>query len=329
MVRAFPFLNDTPETIIANSQPVHTESISSPSSIKGLEFDMIGTSLVINSNDRCIRVYAVDELAYYVKAVSACRNDGERPFRVYQSVHESTSSLRTFLKLEHRFQDLVNRTPWNVVKFSNDGEHIIGGAGHKAAHQIYIWDRANGSLAKILEGPKDSLEDLDVGRSYACLQRFSLFRQCHPIRPVIASASDQGLLHIWITDIAERWSAYAPGFEELEENLEYQEREDEFDIEDEGEVQKRKLNKQEVQIDIVRVERPRGAIPVLLSAGQPGREELEEYLDSSRSWADEECDEDDREDFAPPLDVDLQEYDEVEIRQAAVDSGTGGSRSRG
>lgn len=36
------------------------------------------------------------------------------------------------------------------------------GAGHKASHNIYIWDRASGGLMKILEGPKDPLEDIDV-----------------------------------------------------------------------------------------------------------------------------------------------------------------------
>lgn len=36
------------------------------------------------------------------------------------------------------------------------------GAGHKASHNIYMWDRDSGGLVKILEGPKDPLEDLDV-----------------------------------------------------------------------------------------------------------------------------------------------------------------------
>lgn len=58
----------------------------------------------------------------------------------------------------------------------------------------------------------------------------SLLFQWHPIRPLIASVSSLGLIHIWVTGITENWSAYAPGFEELDENVEYQEKEDEFDI---------------------------------------------------------------------------------------------------
>jgi COMPASS component SWD1 len=38
------------------------------------------------------------------------------------------------------------------------------------------------------------------------------------------------MVNIWQTTVDESWSAFAPGFEELEENREYEEREDEFDI---------------------------------------------------------------------------------------------------
>jgi hypothetical protein len=34
----------------------------------------------------------------------------------------------------------------------------------KAAHDIYVWERAMGSLIKILEGPKEELIDVDVSR---------------------------------------------------------------------------------------------------------------------------------------------------------------------
>lgn len=42
--------------------------------------------------------------------------------------------------------------------------------------------------------------------------------------------SSYGTIHIWATNSQENWSAFAPDFKELEENIDYEEREDEFDI---------------------------------------------------------------------------------------------------
>lgn len=39
---------------------------------------------------------------------------------------------------------------------------LFVGSGHKAEHNIYIWDKKMGNLLKILEGPKEPLDDLTV-----------------------------------------------------------------------------------------------------------------------------------------------------------------------
>lgn len=149
----------------------------------------------------------------------------------FQYIDETQVSI----VLQHRFQDLVNRTPWSGIGFSGDGEYVFGGATHKAAHDIYIWDRGAGVLDKILQGPRDSLVDCDW----------------HPNRPMLASVSHTGAVNIWFSPPTEIWSAYAPGFEELEENVVYEEREDEFDLEDEEEMSRRKQDEEGAQVDIV------------------------------------------------------------------------------
>lgn len=84
-------------------------------------------------------------------------NSTDRALRVL-TVSPQTGALAPI----HRFQDLVNRTPWHAVGFSGDGEYVLGGAGHKMSHNVFVWDREAGALVKVLEGPKESLMDADV-----------------------------------------------------------------------------------------------------------------------------------------------------------------------
>ncbi|KAJ2358174.1 chromatin binding protein [Coemansia sp. RSA 2618] len=112
-----------------------------------------------------------------------------------------------------KIQDIVNRVHWTQALFSSSGDYIVSGIQHKAEHNIYIWDKYSGSLVKMLTGPNELLEDCAV----------------HPLRAIYASVSTFGIIYMWTRVPQQNWNAFAPGFRELEENIDYTESEDIFD----------------------------------------------------------------------------------------------------
>jgi len=137
------------------------------------------------------------------------------------------------------FQDVVNRMQWKKCCFSGNGDYVIGASAEKDVHSIYIWNRAFGQLVKIFQANKEVLLDFAY----------------HPTRAVMVTCTKSGLLHIWAKTYSENWSAFAPDFEQLEENVEYVEREDEFDLELDEKLCKEAENLEDTIVDISTIEK--------------------------------------------------------------------------
>jgi COMPASS component SWD1 len=201
-----------------------------------------GRDVVVNAQDRIIRTIHMPNLSA-----------------------ENLDPDQIHLEVEHKFQDVVNRLSWNHVAFSSTGEYVTASTYNN--HDIYIWERNHGSLVKILEGPKEEHGVVEW----------------HPHRPLIAACGlETGRIHLWSITNPQRWSALAPDFVEVEENVEFIEYEDEFDIHPQEEIYKRQLNLENEDVDVLTIEPMKGEIveeendfrmPVLLDLDDSESEE--------------------------------------------------------
>ncbi|MCJ1296494.1 chromatin binding protein [Xylographa carneopallida] len=199
-----------------------------------------GRDMVSNSSDRVIRTIPIPDLS---------------------QLDLDIDNLK--IEVEHKFQDVVNRLSWNHVAFSSTGEYVT--ASTYMNHDIYVWERSHGSLVKILEGPKEELGVVEW----------------HPNRPLVAACGlETGRVYIWSIISPQRWSALAPDFAEVEENVEYIEREDEFDIHPIEEIHKRRLDLEDESVDVLTIEPTKGEyeedafrMPVLLDVDNSESEE--------------------------------------------------------
>jgi COMPASS component SWD1 len=139
-------------------------------------------------------------------------------------------------EVEHKYQDVVNRLQWNSVTFNHNGEFLVASTYGQSSHDLYVWETSLGSLVKILEGSNEEL--IDVKWNYS--------------RCTIGSTGlDSGMIYLWSIKFPQKWSALAPDFVEIEENIEYQEKEDEFDIIDEDELNKKRLEEEDEVVDVI------------------------------------------------------------------------------
>lgn len=95
---------------------------------------------------------------------------------------------------------------------------------------------------------------------------------------------------MWLWSILQpqRWSALAPDFVEVEENVEYIEREDEFDIQPLEELHKRRLNQEDEEVDVLTVEPVKMAATELGSGIGDGEFRMPVLLDIEASDSEDE-----------------------------------------
>lgn len=183
------------------------------SNIKSLVILPNGRKLAINSSDRVIRQVNIPDL-----------------------VNDTDPSQWEF-EIEHKYQDVVNRLQWNSVSFNHNGELLVASTfGQQSSQDLYMWETSMGTLIKILEGSSEEL--IEVKWNYSkCM--------------IGSNGIEYGVIYLWSVQFPQKWSALAPDFVEVEENIEYEEKEDEFDIIDDDVLQQRRLEEEDSHVDII------------------------------------------------------------------------------
>ena len=106
------------------------------------------------------------------------------------------------------------KVPWKCACLSSCSTFVLAAANSASEHHVYVWNRATGKLEAVLEGPHEGVEDM----------------LWHPEKDILLTVCNSGYAYIWAKAYVENWSAFAPDFQELSHNVEYVEREDEFDL---------------------------------------------------------------------------------------------------
>lgn len=170
--------------------------------IKNIVISNKNNKMAVNASDRIIRQLSLPDFS-----------------------NSEVLDWENYFEIEQKYQDVVNRLQWNFIAFNFNGEYLIASA-LGSSHDIYMWETSMGSLIKILEGPKEELYEVNWNYKKCC---------------IAATGLDSGTIYVWSTVISPKWSALAPDFVEVEENIDYDELEDEFDIVDDEEIKQNHL----------------------------------------------------------------------------------------
>jgi WD40 repeat protein len=173
-------------------------------------------------------------------------NSSDAAIRLY-STKECWTTPEEVDKPTWVFQDVVSKVKFSSCDISGDAEFVVGGTnGVDNKYELYIWNTSTGALMDKLTG--------------STVELYSV--AWHPTRSFLAVAASDGLVDIWGPRI--NWTAFAPDFQALPQNVEYVECEDEFDIDDddkEDEPKKEEDEDENGKADVLTIE----SVPVFAS----------------------------------------------------------------
>ena len=141
--------------------------------------------------------------------------------------------------LKFKLQDAVDKYNWKCAGFSYhssfDASFTFAAAATKGRHLIYIWENSTSNLVHKIEGPKEELSQV----------------LWSPIKPQLYSVGAlSGKIYNLGPQFPQKWAALVPNIEALETNIEYIEREDEFDLSPEDEITKNREHDESIELDL-------------------------------------------------------------------------------
>ncbi|PAV55798.1 hypothetical protein WR25_07216 isoform A [Diploscapter pachys] len=252
-------LNSSPPLLQVFENPPYQKAIvcdvpllSNEDTVQCVSYDRKGRYIITGTNKGKLIIYdaktlkmvnwvkqnstqSIKQIFVPMKCNSVLTNTGDRVIRSYNFddlINLSKCGKGTMVEAKYKVQDMVNKAAWRAVCTDSDGYYICGAT--TKSHSLYVWDGSSGALIKILHGTKgETLNDV----------------QWHPTRPVILSIA-AGIISVWTQAHVENWSAFAPDFTELDENVKYVEKEGEFDLQDEDADQEEKKQDQDLDVEI-------------------------------------------------------------------------------
>eukprot|EP00878_Enallax_costatus_P008310 GHUV01008688.1.p1 GENE.GHUV01008688.1~~GHUV01008688.1.p1 ORF type:complete len:460 (+),score=137.30 GHUV01008688.1:145-1524(+) len=190
-----------------------------PVRVHNMALNHKGNILLVNCSDKIIRKFVVrprpqDAKLYSLEELKDALA-GLKANKMGPLLQAPSSSIIHLVPEPSYFNAVDRESNWKNMTLSHDDEYVLAVQQSQSAHRIYFWTEAWGRMERVLEAPKsDNAQEL----------------AWHPTRSCLITLTSSGKVYIWSHIWDENWSSFAPDFYELDENVEYVEEEDEFDL---------------------------------------------------------------------------------------------------